>query len=253
MRMPYTVGEVAKLAHVSVRTLHHYDELGLVNPSERSEAGYRLYTDKDLEVLQQVLVYRELEMPLDRIKEIMSAPAYDRHAALWAQRDLVEAKVARDRALLDLIETTILSLEGGMTMSKEEMFEVFGDFDPAQYDQEVEERWGDTDAYKESARRTKRYTKADWLRLKEEQDAQGARMVALYDEGVEPGDPRAMDSAEEARLIIDRWFYPLSKQMHVGLAEMYLADARFTATYEKMREGLAQWWHDAIVANAARD
>jgi len=88
--------------------------------------------------------------------------------------------------------------------------------------------------------------------MKAEQEANGARMIELIASGVAPDDPRAMDVAEEARLLIDRWFYPLSREMHVGLAEMYLADPRFTATYEKMHEGLAQWWHDAIVANSQR-
>jgi hypothetical protein len=88
--------------------------------------------------------------------------------------------------------------------------------------------------------------------MKDEQDEVNGRMIALFDEGVAASDPRAADVAEEARLLIDRWFYPLSHEMHVGLAEMYLADPRFTATYEKMRVGLAVWWHDAILANAAR-
>ncbi len=251
--MAYTVGEVAALAHVSVRTLHHYDATGLLAPSARTEAGYRLYTDADIERLQQILVYRDLDLPLEEIGRLMSDPAVDRLGALVAQRALVAEKVRRDEALLALLDKTILALEGGITMSKDEMFEVFGDFDPSEYEEEVAERWGDTDAYKESARRTKRYRKQDWERMKAEQDVVNGHMVALYDEGVPADDPRAAGVAEEARLLIDRWFYPCSREMHVGLAEMYIADPRFTATYEKMREGLAMWWHDAILANAARE
>jgi MerR family transcriptional regulator, thiopeptide resistance regulator len=250
--MSFTVGEVANLAGVSVRTLHHYDELGLVVPSERSEAGYRLYTHTDLEVLQQVLVYRELEFGLDQIHKIVSDPSFDRARALFEQRDLIEAKVERDKALLDLIEMTILSMEGGMNMSKEDMFEVFGDFDPDEYQEEVQQRWGETDAYQESNRRTKSYTKSDWARYKAESDANAAAMVAVFDTGAAPDSPEAMDIAEEARLLIDRWFYPLSREMHLGLGEMYIADPRFKANYEKHREGLAQWFRDAIAANAAR-
>ena len=137
-------------------------------------------------------------------------------------------------------------------MSKEDMFEVFGDFDPSEYEEEVQERWGDTDAYKESARRTKGYTKQDWARFKAESEEINGAMIALMDEGVTPDDPRAMDAVERARLQIDTWFYPCSRQMHAGLAEMYIADPRFTATYEKMHEGMARYWHDAILANAAR-
>ncbi len=250
--MVYTVGAVAKLAHVSVRTLHHYDEVGLLEPSERSDAGYRLYSDEDLATLQQVLFYKELGFGLEEIRELMADPAFDRREALVAQRDQVARQMERLEALRGLIDKTLISMEGGIRMTKEDMFEVFGDFDPAEHDEEVEQRWGDTDAYKESARRTSKYTKADWQRFKDEQEALGGRMIALLDAGVEPSDPRSMAVAEEARLQIDTWFYPLSREMHVCLGEMYIADPRFKATYDKQRDGLAQWLCDAIKANAAR-
>lgn len=137
-------------------------------------------------------------------------------------------------------------------MTKKEMVGIFGDLDPAGYEDEVKERWGHTDAYKESARRTKRYTKEDWMRIKDEGAASIATMVGLFDEGVAPSDPRAMDVAEEARLAIDRNFYPCSHQMHVGLGDMYCADQRFTAFYDQHREGLAKWLSRAIKANAGR-
>jgi len=248
----YTVGEVSKLAHVSVRTLHHYDEVGLLCPSERSEAGYRLYTDDDLARLQQVLFYKELGFGLEEIRELMADPAFDRREALLAQREMVAEHALRLEAMLSLIDKTLISLEGGIRMTKEEMFEVFGDFDPSEYEEEVEQRWGDTDAYKESAKRTSRYTKDDWARFKAESEANGVKMVELFDEGVAPDDPRAMDVAEEARLLIDSWFYPLSREMHVCLGDMYVADPRFKQNYDKQREGLAQWLCDAIKANHAR-
>lgn len=250
--MAHTIGEVAKLAHVSIRTLHHYDEIGLLAPSGRSEAGYRLYSASDLERLQQVLFYRELGFGLAEIAGLMSNPALDRREALAAQRELIAGRASRLGAMLRLIDKTLASLEGGIAMTKEEMFEVFGDFDPSVHEQEVQQRWGDTDAYKESARRAKGYTKADWQRFKDEQEAVGARMIELFDAGVAPSDPRSMDVAEDARLQIDKWFYPLSREMHVCLGEMYIADPRFKATYDKMRDGLAQWLRDAIKANAER-
>jgi len=155
------VGEVARLAHVSVRTLHHYDQLGLVVPSDRSEAGYRLYAPRDLENLQTVLFYRELGFPLDAVRALLSDPAFDRRRALTEQRDLIADRALRLEALLRLIDKTIAAADGGTQMSKEEMFEVFGKFDPAEYEDEAKQRWGDTDAYKESARRTARYSKED--------------------------------------------------------------------------------------------
>jgi DNA-binding transcriptional MerR regulator len=250
--MKNTVGDVARLAGVSVRTLHHYDEVGLLEPSDRSDAGYRLYTTEDLERLQQILFYKELGFTLEEIREFMGDPAFDRREALLTQREMIAEQALRLEALLGLIDRTLTSLGGGIQMTKEEMFEVFGDFDPAEHEDEVKERWGDTDAYKESARRTATYTKADWARFKAESEEINAAITALMDEGVEADDPRAMDAVDRARLQIDTWFYPCSHQMHVGLAQMYIADPRFTATYEKIHTGMAQYVHDAILANAKR-
>lgn len=246
------VGEVARLAGVSVRTLHHYDELGLLTPSRRSEAGYRLYTDEDLERLQQILFYRELGFGLEQIAVVMNAPDFDRRAVLLEQRRLLAAEIRRLQATLRLVDKTIASIQGGYQMTKEEMFEVFGDFDPSQYEAEVQERWGHTDAYKESAQRTKQYTKADWQRFKNESDEIGSEIARLMDRGVPPTDPRAMDAVERHRLQIDRWFYPCSREMHAELGKMYVTDERFRRTYEAIRPGMAQYVCDAIHANLAR-
>lgn len=250
--MTWTVGKAAELAKVSVRTLHHYDEIGLLSPSGRSEAGYRLYSIEDLERLQQILFFRELGFGLDEVARILADPGFDRRTALQAQRALLAEKAARTELMLVAIDDALQALEKGTHVSEEEMFQVFGDFDPAEYEAEVQERWGDTDAHKVSAHRAKGYTKADWQRMNDEQEAVNVRMVELFESGVAADDVRAMDIADEARMLIDRWFYPCSKEMHSGLAEMYLADARFKATYEKMAPGLAVWWHDAILANGAR-
>lgn len=250
--MGHTIGEVAKMAGVSVRTLHHYDAEGLLAPSARSNAGYRLYDDDDLTTLQQILFFKELGFGLADIGRLMHDPSFDRAAALRMQRRMLADKAVQLLDMMDAVERTLERLEKGETMESADMFEAFGEFDPKRYGAEAQERWGATDAYKESARRTARYTKADWSRFKTESEAIGAAAVALMDAGVPADDPRAADLAEQARLQIDRWFYPCSHAMHVGLAEMYVADPRFTATYERMREGMARYWHDAILANAAR-
>lgn len=249
----YRVGDVARLAGLSVRALHHYDGIGLLSPSGRSESGYRLYTLQDLERLQQVLFYKELGFALDEIRDIMADRSFDRLEALRAQRVLVAEQAARLGALLELIDRTIGATQKGASMTNEEMFEVFGEFDPAEYEDEVRERWGDTEAYRESARRAARYTKADWERFKaESEEIQGA-IVALMDAGVPADDPRALDAVDRARLQIDRWFYPCSREMHAALGRMYVADPRFTATYEKIRPGMAQYVCDATQANAERE
>jgi len=248
-----SVGKVAGLARVSVRTLHHYDEVGLLRPSARSDAGYRLYDDADLERLQQIMFYRELDFSLEDIARIMRDPAFDRRNALLEQRRMLERREARIASMIEALDAALDATQKGITMDKEEMFEVFGDFDPTEYEQEVEERWGDTGAYKESTKRAARYTKQDWERIKAEGEDQMARMLVLFDEGASPEDPRAMEVAEEARLSIDRNFYPCSREMHVNLGEMYVADPRFTDYYDRHRPGLAQWFCDAITANALRD
>jgi hypothetical protein len=119
--------------------------------------------------------------------------------------------------------------------------------------EEAQERWGDTDAYKESARRTKQHTAADWTRIKAEVEAVESGLAAAMQAGEAADGDRAMDLAEQARLHIDRNFYPCSHKMHVGLADMYTADARFTAHYDDRAAGLATFVAEAIRANAARN
>jgi DNA-binding transcriptional MerR regulator len=247
----HSVGEVARLGRTSVRTLHHYDRIGLLSPSSRTPAGYRLYSDADLERLQEVLFYRELEVPLREIARIMADPAHDRRASLSAQRELLATRAARTRSMVGAIDRALAALDEGKMMDEEEMFEVFGDFDPADHEDEARRRWGGTDAYKESARRTARYGKEDWLRIRAEGEAIEADFVRLMTDGAAADSPEALAVAERHRLQIGRWFYPLSHEMHAALAAMYVADPRFAEHYEKRAGGLARFVHDAIVANAA--
>lgn len=141
----------------------------------------------------------------------------------------------------------------GINLTPEERFEVFGDFDPDQHTAEVEERWGDSDAYRESARRTASYTKADWERMKAESATPVNALVVAMQAGKPADSVEAMDAAEAHRQHISDWFYDCTYEIHRGLADMYLADPRFTATYEKIAPGLAQYLHDAIKANADRN
>lgn len=248
--MAYTVGEVARLTRVSVRALHHYDEIGLVKPRGRSAAGYRLYTDEDLERLQQVLFYRELGMRLDDIAGLLGDPAFDRRKALEAHREALRRRLDETRGLLALVEKTIRSMDGGVAMTKEEMFEAFGDFDAEAHEAEARERWGDTEAFRESQRRAKRYTKEDWKRMGAEAEAIVEEFARAAESGVAAAD--AANIAERHRLHIERWFYPCTRPMHAGLGKMYVDDPRFAAHYEKRREGLAAYVRDAVLANALR-
>jgi DNA-binding transcriptional MerR regulator len=242
----YTVGEVADLSHVSIRTLHHYDAIGLLSPSERTASGYRLYRHDDLEQLQQVLLYRELGFPLDAIGRLTLDPGFDRRAALIAQRDLLVGRTRRMEAIVAAIDVALDALSKGTTMNDADMFEVFGDFDPTAYEAEVKERWGDTDAYAESARRTARYTKDDWKAIKAESESIGSGLGAALAGGATPDSADVQALIERHRLQIDQRFYPCSKEMHANLGDMYVADPRFAATYEKIQPGLARFVRDAI-------
>lgn len=135
-------------------------------------------------------------------------------------------------------------------LTPEERFEVFGDFDPDAHAEEAEQRWGDSEAYRESNRRTASYSKEDWLRNKAENEEWGRRVAAVMDSGAPADSPEAMELAEEHRQLISRWFYECSYEIHTGLADMYVADPRFTAYYEKIRPGLAAYLSEAIHANA---
>jgi DNA-binding transcriptional MerR regulator len=246
------VGAVARLAGVSVRTLHHYDEIGLLTPSDRSDAGYRRYADDDLERLQRILFYRELGFGLEDIRTVMTDGRSDASVHLRRQHGLLLERIARLKRMAAAVEKAMEARTMGIPLTPEERFDVFGDFDPDEHAAEVEERWGETDAYRDSQRRVARYTKADWERIKADGQAATDAMVAALRSGLPADSAEAMDGAEAHRRQIDEWSYSCSYDMHVGLAEMYLADPRFTATYETIAPGLAQYVHDAISANARR-
>ena len=248
----HTVGQVAALARVTVRTLHHYDRIGLLVPSRRAENGYRLYDYADLERLRQILLLRELGFGLDAIGQMVDAAAYDRRRALIAQRELLRGRQRRTEKIIRGVDSALAAMEGAKPMEKSKMFEGLEDFDHERYEDEARERWGKTDAYKESARRTRRYTRDDWARIKGEAEDVVARLAALLDEGARAASRAARQLAEEHRCHIDRWFYPCSHAMHAGLADMYVADPRFTDHFEQRGEGLAAFFREAILANAAR-
>jgi len=246
------VGEVAALAGVTVRTLHHYDRIGLLSPSERTPAGYRRYTPSDLDRLHQVLVYRELGFPLEEIATLLDDPAADPLAHLRRQLALLRDRLDRTRAMVAAVEKEMEAHTMGISLTPEERFEVFGEHDPSQYDAEVEQRWGETDAYRESRRRTSSYTKDDWLRIKAEGADVERRFAEALRSGVAADSEQAMDVAEEHRQHISRWFYDCPPEMHAGLGRMYVEDERFTAHYEQIAPGLAQYVSTAVQANATR-
>jgi DNA-binding transcriptional MerR regulator len=247
----WTVGQVADLFDVTVRTLHHYDEIGLLVPSERSRAGYRLYTAEDLTRLQQVVVYRRLEMPLEEIATLLDR-GEDAADHLRRQRATVMTRLDELRELVSAIDRALEREMNDQPATTEDLKELFGDGFTDEYEQEAQERWGETDAWTQSRSRTKRYTKADWEQVKQEADAVNAAFVAALRSGEPASGEAAMDAAEQHRRHIHDRFYDLDHTFHRGLADMYVADPRFTKTYEDIAPGLAAYVREAIHANADR-
>lgn len=244
------IGELARRTGLTVRTLHHYDEIGLLVPSGRTPGGYREYDDADLDRLKQIVAYRACGLALTDIAEMLDAPGTEQAEHLRRQMALLDKRIeelGRQRAVLGRTWEAKLM---GITLDPEEYFEVFGESDPRQYTDEVQERWGGTDAYAESHGRTAGYSKEDWLRAQEQTAAVEAEFGACMAAGLPPDGDRAMAAAEAHRLAISTWYYDCSHDMHVELADMYLADPRFTAHYDAVTPGMAAYVHAAIYANA---
>jgi MerR family transcriptional regulator, thiopeptide resistance regulator len=250
-----TVGQVAERFGVTVRTLHHYDEIGLLSPSERSAAGYRLYTEDDITRLQHVVVYRRLGFPLEQVAELLDGLGDEALVVehLRRQREAVGARLDELNDLVTAIDRALEKETKGMNLTKEEQRELFGDGFSDEYAKEAEERWGETDAWKQSQRRTSRYTKQDWERVKAEAGQINDTFVSALQAGEPATSEAAMDAAEAARRHIDTWFYDITAEFHRNLADMYVSDPRFTKTFEDIHPGLAQYVHDAIHANADRE
>ena len=247
------IGATARLAGLTVRTLHHYDDIGLVSPSQRTTSGYRLYGRQQIERLREVLFPREIGMALDDIQQVMDEPNHQRQEALGKQRRLLIAKAEQLLATVELIDRT-LEVDGkGILMKPEEMLDVFGNFDPAEHHAEAEERWGGTDAWTESDRRVASYTKTDWLQIKDESTAINRQFLDLMAKDIAADSVAARGLAEVHRNHISKWFYDCTPEIHAGLGQMYVSDLRFKENIDKEAEGLAEYLSAAIAANEQPD
>ncbi|MFZ4452562.1 MerR family transcriptional regulator [Salibacterium aidingense] len=241
------VKEVADIAGVSVRTLHHYDEIGLLTPEKTTNAGYRVYSDEDLERLQQILFYKELGFPLKKIKSILQDPSFDKKEALeWHRRILLE-KRRRLEQMLSLVEQTLQQEKGEITMTNEEKFQGF-DFTTNPYEEEARKRWGD-----EAVDRSKANVEE---MSKHQQQAMAEEMNAIYRKLA--GLRHLPPSSSEAQTAIAEWYKLLntlgnySPEMFKGLGQMYVDDERFTKNIDSFGEGLAFFMRDAMEIYADR-
>lgn len=250
----YRVAEVAAIAGVTVRTLHHYDALKLLVPSARSRAGYRLYTDADLLRLQQIVIQRELGLPLEQIRRALDDPSFDLRRALVDQKRALEARLSMTHGMLHAVNAALTALESPHPNPKEGAEEMqnpqrlFEGFDHQRYAGETSARWGDTNQYREAARRTKNYSAADWEQFQSDQTRLYEEMAQLMLTSTAPDSAEAAALCERHRLLIDRWFYPCGPDMHRNLADLYEADSRFSENIDKFGAGLTAFLVAAIRA-----
>lgn len=232
--MRFSIGQAAQILGVSVRTLRHYDQIGLVRPAEIAENGYRYYDQASMALLQQVLFYRELGLTLSDIKPLLQASENRRREALERHRKLLELKKQQLEGLLQLVDDTL----GGRTMKKPTITQSDIDAVKAQYAQEAKERWGDTQAWKESQTR----------KPADDAMAQANDIFAAFAQlrGSDPAAPAVQALVERWQAHITANYYTCTKEILRGLGQMYVCDARFTANLDKHGAGTAQLMADAI-------
>lgn len=246
--MEYTVQKIANMAGISTRTLRYYDEIGLLKPARVNSSGYRLYGSAEVDRLQQILFYRELGVELDQIKDIITAPSFNKAAALREHHAKLLDKKQRLELLITNVEKTIAETEGRIKMSDKEKFEGFKkkmlDENEAKYGREIREKYGE----EEVARSNEKF-----MNLTAEQYAEVQELTEKVNEALrqamESSDP-AGELAQKACELHKQWllyFWPqYSKEAHMGLAQMYVDDPRFTAYYDKIAPGCAVFLRDAM-------
>lgn len=234
-----TVNEVSKLAGVSIRTLQYYDKIGLLKPTEYTESGYRLYDDTALELLQQILLFRELEFPLKEIKEIISRPDFNKNKALEQQITLLAMKKEHLENLINFARE--IQFKGVKTMD----FTVFDTKKIDEYAKRAKEQWGQTEEYKEFEH------KAKGRNSEEEHEVMKNFMEIFVEFGkLKDGEPGAANVQAQVRKLqnyITENFYKCSKDILRGLSQMYAAGGEFTENIDKAGgEGTAQFTAKAV-------
>ncbi len=240
--MAYTIKEIADLAGVTTRTIRYYDEIGLLEPALTGDNGYRYYDQDSLLRLQQILFFRELDVPLKEIELIMNGPNYDLLSALGNHRSALQGKVRRLETLIDTLDKTVASIKGEGSMSDKDVFE---GFDESQYEEEVRERWGDSPRYAES--------QAKWSSYSEEQKeaikAEGGRLTVMMvskDPKASPDDADVQAAVGEYHAYLNQYFYTCELSFLRVLADNWVQDPRFAINYEKIREGGAAFAREAV-------
>ena len=247
--MEYTINKLAKLAGISTRTLRYYDDIRLLVPARSSSNGYRIYGQREVDKLQHILFYRELGLPLEEIRQIVESEDFDITDALHAHLSALLAKRNQLDALITNVQKTLLSTKGEMKMTDKEKFEGFtqqlADDNEKKYGEEIRRKYGD-DAVDASHMKIKGMTKEQYAEV----EALSAEVNATLKVAFEQGDP-AGELAQKACQLHKEWLCYFwdgyTKDAHIGVAEMYVADERFTAYYDKIAVGCAEFLRDAVL------
>lgn len=247
--MEYTVKKIAELASISARTLRYYDEIGILKPARINSSGYRIYGEKEVERLQQILFYRELDINLEDIKRIISSPSFDRSTALKEHRRKLLDKRKQLDLLIDNVDKTIAEAEGRIKMSDKEKFEGFKqkliDENEKKYGQEIRKKYG-SETVDKSNKKLKNMTEEEYNRVTKLAD----EIMETLHKAFLTGDP-AGELAQKAADLHRQWlsFYwdNYTKEAHAGIAQMYVYDERFKAYYDKEQAGTAEFLRDAIL------
>ncbi|HHW48773.1 MAG TPA: MerR family transcriptional regulator [Clostridiaceae bacterium] len=247
--MEYTISRLAEIAGISTRTLRYYDEFGLLSPARISSNGYRIYSQKEVDRLQQILFYRELGVPLDEIKKILSSKDFDRQAALESHLSALRAKRKQLDLLISNVEKTIKASRGEIIMSDQEKFEGFIqkliDDNERKYGEEAREKYSN-ESVDRSYAKLKSMSKEQYEELEKLTAELNETLKAAFEQG-DPGSELAQKACELHKKWLCYFWDDYSKEAHIGLAQMYVDDPRFTAYYDKIAAGCAEFLRDALL------
>ena len=238
----YTIKELADLAGVTTRTLRYYDQISLLKPAEIGENRYRYYDRGNLLALQQILFFRELDVPLSEIQFLISQPDFQILTSLKNHQRAIQNKIARFEQLLQTVQSTIQDLEGDQDMDPEQLF---NGFDEKDYQDEAQQRWGNKPQYIESQRNWASYSEAEKANIKQLGEEITRRMVT-ENPRAQPGDPDVQAAVGEYYDYINEYFYRCEVEFFRGLADMWVHDPRFAVNYERIREGGVEFVHQAV-------
>ena len=238
----YTVKQLSDVAGVTVRTLHHYDEIGLLEPSSVGGNGYRYYEEEALYRLQQILFYRELDMPLSDIKRIMGRRDFEVSSALESHRSALEREVLRLNHLIRTVDKTINHLKGKEKMNPKGLFEGFSEEEQEKYAEEAAQRW-DPQVVGASNKKWKAYSTAEKERILAEGKTLYSDLAAVKSKGA---------GSKEVQAVVARWhkhlqyFWSPGDEQLLGLAHLYNDDPRFRSNYEKVAPNLSEFMREAV-------